>query len=263
MPLGRAAVRKKATKLIKESWQSQANLSFFLVLQVLISFVLPSLGFGREDFRFYSNIGYSVMIVSGVAIAWGQRKLFITGATVGVIALVVRWSAWWMGTLSMELASSWASLAGSGMIVMILLVQVFRSGRVTNVRIQGAIAAYLVLGAGWAYAYHITAILHPGSFSFPPGEMLGASDWIYFSFVTLTTVGYGDVTPVYPAARVLAMSEALAGQLYLAVMIARLVAMEIVYWQQDTTGNSNVGSTRHFWANCAVTSRPKRDKLLR
>jgi voltage-gated potassium channel Kch len=67
--------------------------------------------------------------------------------------------------------------------------------------------------------------------------MLLAVDWIYFSFITLTTVGYGDITPVHPIARTLAVGEALTGQLYLAVMIARLVAMEIVFWQQDTNGS--------------------------
>ena len=67
--------------------------------------------------------------------------------------------------------------------------------------------------------------------------MLSAIDWIYFSYVTLTTVGYGDITPVLPIARTLAVGEALAGQLYLAVMIARLVAMEIVCWQENASGN--------------------------
>jgi voltage-gated potassium channel Kch len=57
-------------------------------------------------------------------------------------------------------------------------------------------------------------------------------DWSYYSFVTLTTLGYGDITPVRPIARNLAITEALTGQLYLAVMLARLVAMEVITWQE-------------------------------
>jgi hypothetical protein len=238
MSVSSGAVRKRATSMIKDSWQSQANLSFFLILQVLISFVLPALGFGSDDLRVYSDVGFSIMLISGVAIAWGLPKLFWFAAPIGLVALFLRWLNWWQGTIRSSLLSDWATIVASAVIIIVLLAQVFRAGRVTHVRIQGAIAAYLLLGGAYAHAYHITAILHPGSFAFPSGELFSSADWIYFSLVTLTTVGYGDVTPVLPVARTLAMSEALTGQLYLAVMIARLVAMEIVFWQQDTTGNS-------------------------
>ena len=238
----RAVVRRKATGLIKETWQSQANLSLFLALEVLIAFVLPTLGFGKDDARLYANIGFSIMLVSGVAIAWGQRWLFLVGAVTGSIALVVRWLAWWQGTLRLSLWSDWSTLALAFMISYILLAQVFRRGRITHVRIEGAVAVYLMMGVAWAHAYHITEILHPGSFNFPAGELFSMGDWSYFSFVTLTTVGYGDVTPVLPIARTLATGEALTGQLYLAVMIARLVAMEMVFWQQEAVQNPGSNS---------------------
>ena len=64
-------------------------------------------------------------------------------------------------------------------------------------------------------------------------------DWAYYSFVTLTTLGYGDITPVRPIARNLAITEALTGQLYLAVMLARLVAMEVISWQEKANQNSH------------------------
>jgi voltage-gated potassium channel Kch len=72
----------------------------------------------------------------------------------------------------------------------------------------------------------------------PAGELATVNDWLYYSYVTLTTVGYGDITPVRPIARTLAIAEALSGQLYLAVMIARLVAMEVVFWQMNATQSS-------------------------
>lgn len=238
MSVSRGAVRKRATLIIKDSWQSQANLSFFLILQVVISFLLPSLGFAKDDLRVYADLGFSVMLISGVALAWGRPKLFWFAAPIGLLGLIFRWLNWWQGTLRSSLLSNWATIFAALAIIVVLLAQVFRSGRVTHVRIQGAIAAYLLLGAIWANAYHITEMVHPGSFALPNGEMLSAIDWVYFSFVTLTTVGYGDITPVLPIARTLAVGEALTGQLYLAVMIARLVAMEIVFWQQDTSENS-------------------------
>ena len=74
---GRTVVREKARALIKQSWQSQANLSFFLALLVTAGFILPSLGFGKSDELLYADWVYSLMLVSGVAIAWGRRWLFL------------------------------------------------------------------------------------------------------------------------------------------------------------------------------------------
>ena len=123
------------------------------------------------------------------------------------------------------------SLAAVIVIAVVLLAQVFRSGPITSYRVQGAIAVYLLFGVGWAHAYHLTELLHPGSFNSTAGPLDSVVTWAYYSYVTLSTVGYGDITPVRPIARALSMGEALTGQLYLAVLIARLVAMEVITWQ--------------------------------
>jgi voltage-gated potassium channel Kch len=107
----------------------------------------------------------------------------------------------------------------------VVLAQTFRAGPVNVHRIQGAVAAYLLLGLAWTLAYELVAFRAAGAFS---GTGLGGAerpDFIYFSFVTLTTVGYGDVTPVDPVARSLAVAEALTGQLYPAILLARLVSL--------------------------------------
>jgi hypothetical protein len=231
MSVGEGAVRKRAQGLITETWQSQANLSLFLGLEILIAFILPALGFGREDTQLYSDIGFSVLLISGVAIAWGQRRLFVLTSLVAGTSLLVRWIAWFDRSRRLLLWSDWWTLAAVAAIAFVLLSQIFRPGRVTHLRIQGAIAVYLLFGVFWAHAYHIAATLVPGSFA-GPAELANVSGWAYYSFVTLTTVGYGDITPVSQVARTLSIAEALTGQLYLAVLIARLVAMEIVFWQQ-------------------------------
>ncbi len=226
------AVRKKAQGFIAETWQSQANLSLFLLLEILIAFVLPSLGFGKEDAQLYSDIGFSVLLISGVAIAWRQWKIFVPTSVAAGIALVVRWVEWYHHTRQMQLWTDWTTMFAVAMIALVLLSQIFRPGRVSHLRIQGAIAVYLLFGVLWAHAYHIVAILQPGSFRGPADELANLPGWAYYSYVTLTTVGYGDITPASQVARTLSVGEALAGQLYLAVLIARLVAMEIVFWQQ-------------------------------
>jgi Ion channel len=236
--LGTGVVREKARALIEQSWQSQANLSFFLGLLITVGFVLPALGFGKSDIQLYSDIGFSLLLMSGVAIAWGRLWLFALAVVVGSAAVAVRWMAFLTPTLALQVWSGIWSVVAILVIALVLLAQVFRAGPVNSYRIQGAIAVYLLFGVFWAHAYHLTDLLHPGSFNGPPGDMSNVLDWAYFSYVTLSTVGYGDITPVRPIARVLAMGEALTGQLYLAVMIARLVAMEVVSWQEKSNQSS-------------------------
>jgi len=157
---------------------------------------------------------------------------------VGSATLAMRWMTFFTPTLALQVWSGAWSIVAILVISLVLLAQVFRAGPVTAYRLQGAIAVYLLFGVGWAHAYHLTGLLHPGSFNTPPGEIPSVLDWVYFSFITLTTVGYGDITPMMPIARTLAMGEALTGQLYLAVLIARLVAMEVVSWQSKANSNS-------------------------
>ncbi len=122
----RDAVRDKARALITESWQSQANLSFFLVLLVVVAFVLPSLGFGRTDVQVYSDIAFSLLLISGVAIAWGRRKLFLPAVVVGSAALAVRWMAFFTPTPTLQLWADEWTLAATLVIAIVLLLQVFR-----------------------------------------------------------------------------------------------------------------------------------------
>jgi Ion channel len=228
----REAVRAKARRVIADTWQSQANLSLFLAVLVAFSFVAPVLGFGHHNIKLYADIGFTLMMVSGVAIAWGHPKLMTVAAIVGAVAVAYRWANFFRPSPTLQVYADGSSIVAILIIAIVLLAQVFGPGRVTHVRIQGAIAAYLLFGAGYAHAYHIVASLQPEAFRSTVGSMSGVGDWIYFSYVTLTTVGYGDILPATTTARLLCVGEALTGQLYLAVLIARLVAMEVISWQE-------------------------------
>ncbi len=91
------------------------------------------------------------------------------------------------------------------------------------------ISAYLLLGLSWSFAYLLVAQLAPGAFFLNNGTTTGHSlhgaDAFYFSLITLSTVGYGDIIPVSNVARMLAAMEAITGSLFVAVLIARLVAL--------------------------------------
>lgn len=214
-----------ARSLVKETWEAQANLSFFLSLLVLFVFVLPLTNLVEKHISLYVDVGYSLLLVSGIAIGWSRSWFFYVGVVVGVVGLLVRWLGWWYPAVSRFREPS--TLAAILFLVLLLLARVFRKGPVSGSRLQGAIAVYLLLGLSWAHAYVIFDRHHPNSFVTTEQTPPTVAGWTYFSFVTLTTVGYGDITPKAPAARMLAVAEALAGQLYLAVMLARLVALQV------------------------------------
>jgi hypothetical protein len=222
-----------AREFFPRQWQSEANLSVFLLILVVVGFVLPSLGFERNNLGLYATVGFSILSIVGTAIAWRDRTLFVLTAFVAAVAILVRWAAWWKPSHALELWSLYTGAASILAIAAVLLWQVFRPGPVTVMRVQGGIAAYLCLGYVWAHAYHIAAIVVPGSFSSAEDSISAASSWVNYSFGMLTTVGYAGITPVHPVAHSLGSAEAVTGQLYLAVLVARLVAMQVTSAQNQ------------------------------
>ena len=104
--------------------------------------------------------------------------------------------------------------------------QIAKGNNISANRIVGAICVYLMLGVIWALSYALMEAVIPGSFKGLTEQVASSSwnpDWVYFSFVTLSTLGYGDITPLTYSARALSFFEAIVGQFYLAVLVAGLV----------------------------------------
>ena len=220
-------MHSKARDLLVQGWRSEANLSLFLFLLILVGFVLPSLGSEKHNETLYSDIVFTVVLVVGSAIAWGDRRVFVLTSLVSIVTIAVWWATWWWPTNTLILWRVSTGLAAILTITAVLLWQVFRSGPVTVMRVQGALAAYLCLGFGWAHAYHLAALLDPGAFNSAGSNVSLVSTWVNYSFGMLTTVGYAGIVPVHSLAHSLGSAEAVTGQLYLAVLVARLVSMQV------------------------------------
>ncbi len=103
--------------------------------------------------------------------------------------------------------------------------------RVSHDVIFAAVSSYLLLGLVWAYFYEFIEMANPGSFKGGHGVM-EKDDFFYFSFVTLATEGYGDIVPLTRTGRSLAIVEALAGQLFLTILIARLIGVYVTQYER-------------------------------
>ena len=208
-----------------DSDNSLAALLFFLILYGF--FVYPLAGEdGKTDTL--AAWSFSVVLVLGV-LATTKHK----GARLGMVALAgLAFTSHWLHYFIREHAVHIIAAAAAALFFLVLswliIARVFRSGGITIYRIYGAIAVYLLLGILWGEFYILVYLLRPGSFYFDPATQFGEppiSELLYFSFTTLTTVGFGDIVPVHPVARSLATLEALVGQLYPAVLLARLVTL--------------------------------------
>jgi hypothetical protein len=129
--------------------------------------------------------------------------------------------------------SELATICFLGYTIVLILRYLFLPQQVTFNVISAALCVYLLLGIAWSCVYALVMLLDPGSFE--AGLVFVDSDGretiagIYFSFVTLTTLGYGDILPLTTAARTLAIVEAILGQIYLAVLVARLVGLQVAH----------------------------------
>ena len=181
--------------------------------------------------RFWSLLFIAELLFAVYSVTDGRRSLYIalalvTPAVLGELAFFLFESkeTHWFSVLSVGTFLSYV-------IFVVYRQSVFSKGRITADRTAGAIAVYLLLGLLWSLAYGVISAADPDAFkgleAFSLEESGAQLDYIYFSFVTLTTLGYGDMSPVAPLAKTLAWFEAVVGQLFLAVTIARLVSLEI------------------------------------
>ncbi len=113
-----------------------------------------------------------------------------------------------------------------GVVAYAILGHIFRATRVDRSLIASAITVYLLLGAIWGDAYLAIYLINPAAFGAPNVDPNYASvHFLYYSYVTLTTLGFGDIKPISPTARILSATEAITGVLYIAILIARLVSL--------------------------------------
>jgi hypothetical protein len=209
-------------------WAPERWLEMLLGLLVLFIFVGRPLvdEYPRSDL--IVELVLTLVLASGVAATTHRGGLPI--ATVALVTIAAGWAAWGTQNMVLREAHNAVALVYCAALAGYVLSEVFRASEVRRHQIEGAIAAYLLIGLAWSFAYNFVYLLRPDSFSFASAlvtDDTSAGRFLYFSFVTLTTIGYGDITPTIATTEMMSVLEALVGQLFPAILLARLVSMEL------------------------------------
>ena len=177
------------------------------------------------------------ILLSGVYAVSRRPRVFWLGVATAIAALAIETLLHVHPAPALVVTNLALSILFLGFLGCVVLYVILDEVQVTLDTILGGICVYLLLGISWSVAYSLLEYLQPGSFwleghPLPPAprpDEFRLEELIYFSFVTLTTTGFGDVVAKTHPARALAAAEAVTGSLYLAIFIARLVGLHMVH----------------------------------
>jgi voltage-gated potassium channel len=210
---------------------------FTFMVAVLLAYVLvaPVTPAGTVANRVV-NLAMVLTLLGIIRLSWPGHPVQAIAAALGLGALLPTLGLWSDASIA-GLASHIASILFILTAIGAILRQVMAAEEVTLDIVIGAASVYLLIGLLWGGFYVLLDFTAPGSFRYPTDfhpegpmrllPLMKDTILLYYSFETLTTIGFGDITPASPPARFLSVCEALVGQLYLAVLVARFVGLQV------------------------------------
>ena len=218
-------------------WTTDIALTTLLVSLLIYIFFLYPLGL-IGSFRPLPSVLFSLILITG-AITVSRNRIFRTLVfSWGLLVFILLWVRYLFPHQTLIFVANCLALFFLLLLTSLILGQALRVGPTTYHRIMGAVAAYLLIGMIWSLAYYLVTLWIPGAFviqgSLTPGDREPLqSQLFYFSFVTLTTLGYGDIVAVHPIVRMLVILEGVLGQLFPAILITRLVSLRVQLMQKN------------------------------
>lgn len=198
-----------------------------LLASLLIYMFLAPFLIGLFSLKLLMNIFFSCIFLSAIYAVSKRKSDLIIITLLAVPSVFCLWMAYYDREYEYFLAFSIIGIFFTGYIIIVFLRFIYNEHTVNRNVISAALVVYLFMGILWCSMYTALEMLHPGSFKVQQ-DWLGQNPtvFIYYSFVTLTTLGFGDITPMTSKAASLSILEAIVGQIYIAVMLARLVGMQ-------------------------------------
>ena len=178
--------------------------------------------------RIFIDIFVTAIVISMVYTVSNKKGHVIIGLILAIVMLAFLWLQYFHPNKWIAAISMLTGILFGALVITSILSFMLKSAEVNREIIYAAILVYLLAALMWAFAYTFLELIDPASFNIdlerPQGFLLL---FHYYSFVTITTLGYGDITPVSEVAKSLSVLEAVVGQLYLVVVVAWLVGMHV------------------------------------
>ena len=200
----------------------------FLFIALLCFFVISPLLRGFIGIQVLLDIFLSAIFITALYTFSRKKHLLLIGTLLALPMLAAIWSPYFVKIPFMNLAGQCFGIVFMAFMVVTILSFVFKQYDITLDVIYATVVVYLLTAIMWAFIFRVIDVLQPGSFTITQG--LGEETrftFIYYSLVTITTLGYGDITPVTDVAKSFSALEAVIGQIYLVLLVARLVGINI------------------------------------
>ncbi len=206
---------------------------WLLLASLMIVLLLAPLFEGSYIGAIFLHIGLTAVFVTGVIANRHRKLVFRASLVIAAVAIPLTWAAFVTGSVEVSLSQFAVVVLFYGVSGGLILSAVLREYLGAIQAVLGAICVYLLIGLAWATVYSAIDRIESQPFGFNNHRTTTTSDgqtytafsqMVYFSFVTMSTLGYGDVTPRTPMAETVTWMQSVVGQLYIAILIARLVS---------------------------------------
>jgi hypothetical protein len=219
--------KQNKVQLLNHLWSQESGLSGMIVVLAIIQFLLIPL-FGNYPFIMsIMNLFWMLFIFAGIFAFSTSKKQTILISIIPVLFIIFSWITTYLKTPFLLISELCLSVCTFLLLIILILKKVFESGPISVHRVAGSIVIYMLLAQIWTVVYIFFYDHIPGSFqlTLPAFESNSIqANFLYFSYVTLSTTGFGEILPLHPMARALVNLESIFGVLYPVVLIGRLVS---------------------------------------
>jgi hypothetical protein len=212
-------------------WTEEKGLTSMFILLCVGNFVLFPFFSDIKIVNFVVRITWLGLLIGGISNLSEKNRRIQIFYSIPVLLIVINIIRYISGNNILAIADFITDVAVFSLFIGMMLVKVFEGGPISAHRVVGAIVVFMLIGNLWAVIFQFIYGYTPDAFQLPASTADHGADqvtFLYFSYTTLTTTGYGDIFPTHALTRTLANIEQLIGVLYPAVLIGRLVSLVVV-----------------------------------
>lgn len=220
-------IEHKKYRFFNRFWDQESGLSGMLILLFIMHFVLIPLFGSHSFFMVLMNVFWMLFLFAGIFSLSKTKRQAIKISIVPALFIIFGWIGVFNPTPFVLFTDLILTVCTFGLLIILVFIKVFEPGPISGYRVIGSIVVYMLLANLWAAVYLFFHEHIEGSFqlTLPLFESNSLyANFLYFSYITITTTGFGEIVPLHPMARSLVQVEAIIGVLYPVILIGRLVS---------------------------------------